>query len=81
MRMLCQTEKKNTIGEKIVQLRKMYHLSQRGLAMKLQLAGVDVTAITILRIEKSKCVVLDIELMALCEVFGVTTNQLLGFGN
>ena len=35
------TGKKNLIGANLIALRKKYHLSQRGLAHELQLAGYD----------------------------------------
>ena len=45
------TGKKNLIGANLIALRKKYHLSQRGLAHELQLAGYDMDKIVITRIE------------------------------
>lgn len=52
-------------------------LSQRALADKLQLAGVDLGKNAIQRIECGKRFVTDIELKALAQVLGVTVTQLL----
>lgn len=48
------TGKKNLIGANLIALRKKYHLSQRGLAHELQLAGYDMDKNVITRIER-KC--------------------------
>lgn len=53
-------------------------LSQRGLADKLQLAGVDLGKNAIQRIECGKRFVTDIELRALAQALGVTLDQLIG---
>ena len=47
------------------------------LAYKLQLAGYDMDKNVITRIETNKRYVTDIELKALCEVFGVTYEELI----
>lgn len=52
-------------------------LSQRALADRLQLAGIDLGKNAIQRIECGKRFVTDIELLALSQVLGVTLDQLL----
>ena len=52
-------------------------LSQRGLADKMQLIGVDVDKNTIQRIECGKRFVTDIELKAFAEIFAVSLDELI----
>ncbi len=69
----------NLCGENIRRLRLSYHtkLSQKGLADKLQLIGIDVDKNAIQRIECGKRFVTDIELRAFAEIFGVSLDQLI----
>lgn len=70
--------KNNICGEKIYQLRtNTPKMSQRVLAEKLQLEGIDVDKNAIQRIECGKRFVTDIELRALAIIFGVTCDELL----
>ena len=71
--------KNNLCGEKIRELRLAYptKLSQRGLADKMQLIGIDVDKNAIQRIECGKRFVTDIELKAFAEIFGVTLDSLI----
>lgn len=71
------TGQKNLIAKNLIELRKPHHISQRILAYKLQLAGYDMDKNVITRIETNKRYVTDIELKALCEVFGVTYEELI----
>lgn len=66
-------------GEKISELRKSgtEKMSQRMLAEKLQLRGIDVDKNAIQRMESGERFVTDIELKVLAEVFGVTSDELL----
>ena len=68
----------NICGERIKKLRLEYpeKLSQRALADKLQLIGIDVDKNAIQRIECGKRFVTDIELRAFAEVFGVSIESL-----
>ena len=70
----------NLCGEKVKSLRLAYStkLSQRGLADKLQLIGIDVDKNAIQRIECGKRFVTDIELVAFSKVFNITVSELLG---
>jgi len=69
----------NLCGEKIRELRLRYatKLSQRALADKMQLIGIDVDKNAIQRIECGKRFVTDIELKAFAEIFSVSTDELL----
>ena len=52
-------------------------MSQRILAEKLQLKGIDVDKNAIQRIESGERFVTDIELKILAEAFGITADELL----
>ena len=71
--------KNNICGEKIYILRKAHipKMSQRILAEKLQLKGIDVDKNAIQRIESGERFVTDIELKVLSEVFNVSIDELL----
>ena len=72
--------KNNLCGEKVRELRENFptKLSQRALADKMQLIGIDVDKNAIQRIESGKRFVTDIELKALAEIFSVTVDELIG---
>ena len=72
--------KNNLCGEKVKELRLAYptKLSQRALADKMQISGIDVDKNAIQRIESGKRFVTDIELKALAEIFSVTVDELIG---
>ena len=67
----------NICGKKIAEFRKELGFSQRELADKLQLIGLDVDKNAIQRIECGKRFVTDIELLAFSPVFDVTLDALL----
>ena len=67
----------NLCGRRIAALRKEGRLSQRELADRLQVCGLDVDKNAIQRIEAGKRFVTDIELKKLSVVFGVTADSLL----
>jgi transcriptional regulator with XRE-family HTH domain len=71
--------KNNICGEKIRDLRLSHptKLSQRALADKMQLIGIDLDKNAIQRIECQKRFVTDIELKGFALVFGVGVNELL----
>ncbi len=70
--------KNNLCGDTVRALRLSYptKLSQRALADKMQLIGIDVDKNAIQRIECGKRFVTDIELKAFAEIFGVGTDEL-----
>ena len=74
---MTTTGQKNLIGDNLIELRKAHRISQRLLAYKLQLAGYDMDKNVITRLETHKRYVTDIELKALCEVFGITYAELI----
>ena len=70
--------KNNLCGEKVYELRKAVpKMSQRVLAEKLQIEGIDVDKNAIQRIECGKRFVTDIELVALAKIFIVSCDELL----
>ena len=72
-------DKNNLCGDKIREYRLSYHtkLSQRALADKMQLIGIDLDKNAIQRIECGKRFVTDIELKAFSEVFGISVSDLI----
>lgn len=74
-----ETGKNNICGEKIYCLRKQQipKMSQRILAEKMQLKGIDVDKNAIQRIESGERFVTDIEIKCLAEIFNITVDSLL----
>ncbi len=73
--------KNNLCGEKIAILRMEMGISQRALADRLQIAGLDINKNAVQRIEAGKRFVTDIELLVLSKVLQISTDQLLEQGN
>ena len=73
-----ESGKNNICGNTIMHLRKtaVPKMSQRILAEKLQLFGIDVDKNAIQRIECGARFVTDIELLAISRVFGVSIDYL-----
>ena len=71
--------KNNICGKQVYRIRKSMSpkMSQRVLAEKLQLCGMDVDKNAIQRIECGKRFVTDMELMALCRALNVQISELL----
>ena len=69
--------KNNICGENIARFRKELRLSQRELADKLQLTGLDIDKNAVQRIEAGKRFVIDIELVALSKVLNRSLNEIL----
>lgn len=71
--------KNNICGKNIYELRKQQlpKISQRILAEKLQIKGIDIDKNAIQRIESGERFVTDIELKVLAEIFGVSCDDLL----
>ena len=67
----------NICGKNIAVFRKQLNISQRALADKMQLAGIDIDKNAIQRIECGKRFVTDIEIIAFSKVFGVSFDELL----
>ena len=69
--------KNNICGINIASFRKALGISQRELADRLQLIGLDVDKNAIQRIEAGKRFVTDIELIAISKVLNKTFDELL----
>ena len=69
----------NLSGKNIARIRKSLvpHISQRALADKMQLFGIDIDKNAIQRIECGKRFVTDIELVAIAKVLDVSVMKLL----
>lgn len=67
----------NICGKRIAFLRKELNISQRILADRLQLTGLDVDKNAIQRIECGKRFVTDIELVAFSKIFNISVDELL----
>ena len=67
----------NICGTKIAHLRKELNISQRELADRLQLSGLDIDKNAIQRIECGKRFVTDIEIVYISKVLNVSYEDLL----
>ncbi len=67
----------NICGKKICELRTQLKISQRELADRMQLVGIDVDKNAIQRIECGKRFVTDIEIIAFAKVFSISLEELL----
>ena len=71
--------KNNICGEKITQFRKEMKISQRKLADKLQVAGLDVDKNAVQRMESGQRFITDIELVYLSKALNVPLTELINF--
>lgn len=78
MKIYWNGNSKNIIGPRLKALRIEQKLSQRMLAARLSLSGVEFTELTVLRIEKGLRFVPDYELSVIADYFHVTADYLLG---
>ena len=69
----------NVCGKRIAEIRKSKGLSQRKLALKMQLLGYDVDNFFIRRVENGERFVTDIDLKIFCEALEVSAYDILGF--
>jgi len=67
----------NVCGKNIAKLRTELKISQRELADRMQLVGIDVDKNAIQRIECGKRFVTDIEIIAFAKIFNVSFDELL----
>lgn len=67
----------NLCGKKVASLRSEMGISQRELADRLQIIGLDIDKNAVQRIEAGKRFVTDIELKALANVFNFSIDDLL----
>ena len=68
----------NVCGKNIAKFRAELKISQRELADRMQLVGIDIDKNAIQRIECGKRFVTDIEVIAFAKVFGISYENLLG---
>lgn len=69
--------KNNLCGNRVSELRKQLNISQRELADRLQISGLDIDKNAIQRIEAGKRFVTDIEIIYLSNIFDVSCNYLI----
>ena len=67
---------KNLVGPKVKELRIQKKLTQKNLAIQLQLLGYEFNELTILRIEQQTRFVSDMELLALATFFEIEIREL-----
>lgn len=67
----------NACGKNIARLRTELKISQRELADRMQLVGIDIDKNAIQRIECGKRFVTDIEIIAFAKIFNVSFENLL----
>ncbi|MBQ7972731.1 MAG: helix-turn-helix transcriptional regulator [Lachnospiraceae bacterium] len=67
---------KNLVGPKVKELRTQKKLTQKNLAIQLQLLGYEFNELTILRIEQQTRFVSDMELLALATYFETEIKDL-----
>lgn len=67
----------NACGKNIAKLRTQLKISQRELADRMQLVGIDIDKNAIQRIECGKRFVTDIEIIAFAKIFNVSFEALL----
>lgn len=70
-------QNKNVIFAQVATLRKKKGLSQKDLAVQMQLMNVNMDQQMISRIERNKRIVTDYELACLCKILGVTEREML----
>ena len=68
--------KNNVCGANIARRRKEMKISQRELAERLQIMGLDVDKNAVQRMESGQRFIIDIEIIYLCEVLEQTLDQL-----
>ena len=69
--------KNNVCGKNIARFRKELNISERELADRLQLIGLDIDKNAIQRIESRQRFVTDIELTFFCKIFDKTFDELI----
>ena len=77
MKIYWHNGSKNIIGKNLKKIRLERNLTQSDIAAALQLKGYEFDRITILRIENGLRFVTDYEVKILCEVLGVSYEDLL----
>ena len=73
----CPDGRNNICGRNIARMRKKLRISQRELADRLQLLGLDIDKNAVQRIESGKRFVTDIELVQFSHFFQISCEELL----
>lgn len=74
----CTNGRNNLAGTAIATRRKALKISQRELADRLQLSGMDVDKNAVQRMESGQRFIADTELPVIAEVLNLTAHQLIG---
>lgn len=69
-------DKRNIVGDIIRKNREKMHYSKTELSHKLELLGVELDRFELYKIENSKTIVKDFELVALCIVLNIDFNEI-----
>lgn len=72
----AENGRNNICGQKIALLRKQMRVSQRVLAERMQLIGLDIDKNAVQRIESGQRFITDIELLCFSKVFGCSFEEL-----
>ena len=71
-----ETGRNNIVGVAVREYRKQLRISQRELADRLQIIGLDIDKNAVQRIESGQHFITDIELIYLAQVFNITVEEL-----
>ena len=71
-----ETGRNNIVGVAVREYRKQLRISQRELADRLQIIGLDIDKNAVQRIESGQRFITDIELIYLAQVFNITVEEL-----
>ncbi len=67
----------NIAGLKVAELRKGLRISQRELADRLNVIGLNIDKNAVQRMESGQRFITDIEIISLAKIFGITVEELL----
>lgn len=67
----------NIAGLKVAELRKGLRISQRELADRLNVIGLNIDKNAVQRMESGQRFITDIEIISLAKIFGITVGELL----
>ncbi|MEE1027017.1 MAG: helix-turn-helix transcriptional regulator [Acutalibacteraceae bacterium] len=66
----------NIIGANVTKLRKLHKMTQKELAINMQLLGVDINFSSLSKLEGQTRIATDKEVYVIAQVFGIKTNDL-----
>ena len=67
---------KNMVGASITKLRKLKHITQKELAINMQLMGIDINLSSLSKLEGQKRAENDKELYAIAKIFNISIDEL-----